>query len=148
MQRRDSTVAELYSKSKILKKEMEATTYKLSTLEVQVEQINSERQKLGLAANYLKRKIAKMENEPKTWDASIDEGVMELTKQVDQLSEENRFLNSLGSVMHSEEIITWKNGRYTDDVRQTDGTAQQKYFHGRCWAYHSYCFGQSCQKRS
>ena len=50
--------------------------------------------------------------------AKFEEEFDNLTKQVKNLNEENKDLQQLVNLLNNEELITFENGRFNDDIRQ------------------------------
>ena len=114
----------LTEKSEIVKKhevQLKEATQKFISLEMElsnskcsVKDLKSVKKGLARKVNMLKKNLTKV----KLGDVTKFEEIDNLTMQVKNFNEENKDLRQLVNLLNNEELVTFENGRFNDDIRQ------------------------------
>ena len=88
----------------------------LQMAENNLESLKLDKKKLQYRVSYLKRKSnEKARDNP---DQSLLDQIAKYESQINELEKENCYLEQLVSLLEDEEIVTFQDGRYCDEVRE------------------------------
>ena len=89
----------------------------LESSESKVNVLRHQKRQLQYKTSYLKRKV--QQNSAQNTESVHLEEITQLQEKIKNLNRENRELQQLVSLLQDDEIITFQNGRYCDDIRET-----------------------------
>ena len=126
---RDSQIYKRDSEINSLKEQISTLTDKIDNLQISLETecgklscLRDEKKSIKKKLEYVKGKLTKEKLSGKNFDIDsvkmLVNEVNHLTKEVDELRGENKDLNGLIALLQDDEIVTFQDGKYCNDVRE------------------------------